>query len=227
VDKHQHDDSGAHKRIPALVLDPAQVARMEQARLQQEDSANGRTDPDEGAPKSGANVGGYNAFWLDRGMKVGVVNGQARSSWITEPEDGKMPFSDAGKRIASSSGQRNEDGPEGMNPADRRLIGSRGSGGPPMLKTSTTIPHQIVQTPDDVTIDVEMMHDARVIRLNQTHKPAAVGQWLWRQHRPLGGRHAGGRRRGIGTVGTATMNRFTCLNRQSSPNASRGRAPTS
>ena len=162
-----------------LVLDPAQVARMEQARLQQEVSANGRTDPDEGAPKSGANVGGYNAFWLDRGMKVGVVNGQARSSWITEPEDGKMPFSDAGKkRIASILAKRNEDGPEGMNPADRCLIGSRGSGGPPMLNNIYNNTYQIVQTPDGVMIDVEMMHDARVIRLNQTHKPAAVGQWL-------------------------------------------------
>ena len=57
-----------------LVLDAAQVAGMEKSRLQQEVSANSRTNPDEGAPTAGANVGGYNAFWLDRGMKVGVVH---------------------------------------------------------------------------------------------------------------------------------------------------------
>ena len=162
-----------------LILDAAQVTRMEQARMQQEVSANGRTNPTEGAPAPGANVGGYNAFWLDRGMKVGVVNGQARSSWITEPADGKMPFSDAGKtRIAAILATRNEDGPEGMNPADRCLIGSRGSGGPPMLNNLYNNTYQIVQTPGNVMIDVEMMHDARIIRLNQDHKPAALGQWL-------------------------------------------------
>lgn len=162
-----------------LILDAAQVDRMEQARLQQEVSANGRTNPDEGAPASGANVGGYNAFWLDRGMKVGVVHGQARSSWITDPADGKMPFSGAGKkRIAAILATRNEEGPEGMNPADRCLIGSRGSGGPPMLNNIYNNTYQIVQTPGNVMIDVEMMHDARIIRLDQNHKPAALSQWL-------------------------------------------------
>ena len=162
-----------------LVLDAAQVARMEQARAQQEVAANTRTNPNEGAPAAGANVGGFNAFWLDRGMKVGVVHGEARSSWITEPADGKMPVSDAGKtRIAAILAKRNEDGPEGMNPADRCLIGSRGSGGPPMLNNIYNNTYQIVQTPRSVMIDVEMMHDARVIRINEDHKPAALSQWL-------------------------------------------------
>ena len=122
-----------------LVLSPEQVTGMEGQRLQQEVSQNSRTNPNEGAPAAGGAIGGYNAFWLDRGMKVGVVNGQARSSWITEPANGKMPISDAGrKRIAEIMKTRNEDGPEGMNPADRCLVGSRGSGGPPMLSVSTT-----------------------------------------------------------------------------------------
>ncbi len=168
----------ANASLP-LVLDEAQVAGMEKSRLQQEVSANSRTNPDEGAPTAGANVGGYNAFWLDRGMKVGVVLGKARSSWITEPANGKMPFSEAGKqRIAKIMTTRNEDGPEGMNPADRCLVGSRGSGGPPMLNNIYNNTYQIVQTPDHVMIDVEMMHDARIIRLNQEHYPEAVKQWL-------------------------------------------------
>ena len=162
-----------------LVLDATQVAGMEKARLQQEVSANSRTNPDDGAPSAGGAIGGYNAFWLDRGMKVGVVHGQARSSWITEPANGKMPVSDAGKqRIAKIMTTRNEDGPEGMNPADRCLVGSRGSGGPPMLNNIYNNTYQIVQTPGHVMIDVEMMHDARIIRMNQSHKPEAVKQWL-------------------------------------------------
>ena len=169
----------ANASLP-LVLDAAQVAGMEKARMQQEVSANSRTNPDEGAPSTGGAIGGYNAFWLDRGMKVGVVHGKARSSWITEPANGKMPVSDQGKqRIAKIMTTRNEDGPEGMNPADRCLVGSRGSGGPPMLNNIYNNTYQIVQTSDHVMIDVEMMHDARIVRLNQQHRPEAVkiGSW--------------------------------------------------
>ncbi len=64
---------------------------------QQEVSANSPTDPETGAPSSGGAIGGYNAFWLDRGMRVGVINGEARSSWITDPPNGKMPVSEQGK----------------------------------------------------------------------------------------------------------------------------------
>lgn len=162
-----------------LVLNPEQVARMESQRLQQETAANSRTDPSEGAPSAGGAIGGYNAFWLDRGMSVGVVRGEPRSSWITEPANGKMPVSEDGKkRIAAILAKRNEDGPEGMNPADRCLVGSRGSGGPPMLNNIYNNTYHIVQTPDHVMIEVEMMHDARIVRMGQAHKPAAVGQWL-------------------------------------------------
>ena len=168
----------ANPALP-LVLNDEQRATMEGQRLQQEISANSRTDPESGAPSTGGQIGGYNAFWLDRGMRVGVINGEARSSWITDPPNGKMPVSEQGKaRIAENMKTRNEDGPEGMNPADRCLIGSRGSGGPPMLNNIYNNTYQIVQTPDHVMIDVEMMHDARLIRLGQDHKPEPVKQWL-------------------------------------------------
>jgi hypothetical protein len=162
-----------------LVLDAEQVKRMESQREQQNVAQNARTNVSEGAPVAGRDPGGYNAFWLDRGMKVGVVNGKARSSWITEPANGKMPISDEGRaRIKTILAKRNEEGPEGMNPADRCLVGSRGSGGPPMLNNIYNNTYQIVQTPGAVMIDVEMMHDARIIRIGEKHKPDAVKQWL-------------------------------------------------
>lgn len=168
----------ANPSLP-LVLNDEQRATMEGQRLQQEVSANSPTDPETGAPSSGGAIGGYNAFWLDRGMRVGVINGEARSSWITDPPNGKMPVSEQGKaRIAKIMTTRNEDGPEGMNPADRCLIGSRGSGGPPMLNNIYNNTYHIVQTTDHVMIDVEMMHDARIVRLGQEHKPEPVKQWL-------------------------------------------------
>ena len=161
-----------------LLLNEEQVRRMEDTRLQQA-AADAAPTISQTAPPAGRDPGGYNAFWLDRGMRVGVVKGQPRSSWIIEPADGKMPFSAAGKaRINAILAKRSEDGPEGMNPADRCLIGSRGSGGPPMLNNIYNNTYQIVQTATHVMIDVEMMHDVRIIRMEQAHKPEAVTQWL-------------------------------------------------
>ena len=38
--------------------------------------------------------------------------------------------------------------------------------------------YEIVQTPEAVMILVEMVHDARIIRINGTHPPANVRQWM-------------------------------------------------
>lgn len=35
---------------------------------------------------------GYNAFWIDPGTRFGVVKGQARTSWIIDPPNGKIPW---------------------------------------------------------------------------------------------------------------------------------------
>ncbi|MDP3736003.1 MAG: hypothetical protein Q8R02_01360 [Hyphomonadaceae bacterium] len=161
-----------------LVLNPEQIKRMEDSRAQLV-AADAAPTTTQTAPPAGRDPGGYNAFWLDRGARVGVVKGEARSSWITDPPNGRLPLSDEGrKRVGAILAKRNEEGPEGMNPADRCLIGSRGSGGPPMLNNLYNNTYQIVQTPDAVMIDVEMMHDARIIRIGEKHKPAALAQWL-------------------------------------------------
>src|SRR5262245_24349525 len=161
-----------------LMLNADQVKRLEtqRAAAAAADAAPTRT---QAAPEAGGNVGGYNLFWIDRGARVGMVKGQARSSWIIDPASGKMPVSNEGRKSnAAILAKRSEDGPEGMNPADRCLIGSRGSGGPPMLNNLYNNTYQIVQTRDAVMIDVEMMHDARIIRMDGKPKPGALAQWL-------------------------------------------------
>lgn len=166
-----------------LVLDAAQVKRLETARAD-ENAADQAPSTVTEAPQAGIAIVPANLFWADRGGKVGVVKGQARSSWIVDPPNGRMPVSDAGrKRIAAILAQRSESGPEGMNPADRCLVASRGSGGPPMLNNLYNNNYQIVQAPGYVVIEVEMMHDARIIRMEDSgqtpaHRPAALKQWL-------------------------------------------------
>src|SRR5690606_32514577 len=162
-----------------LVLNEEQVQRMEGQRAAQAAAGAAPTDPEAGAPTDRNTQAGYNHFWIDRGAKVGRVNKEARSSWIVDPADGRLPVSHEGRvRIAGLMATRGEDGPEGMNPADRCLVGSRGSGGAPMLNNIYNNTYQIVQTPTHVMIDVEMMHDARIIRLDQEHRPEALTQWL-------------------------------------------------
>ncbi|MBI1339411.1 hypothetical protein GC169_04265 [bacterium] len=162
-----------------LELDEAAAQRMEAQARAREASANAPTDPGEGAPTDGS-IGGYNFFWLDPGNRLARINGAARTSWIVDPPSGRMPFSEAGraKAAAYSDAARNDFGPESLNPADRCLIGSRGSGGPPMLNNIYNNTYRIVQTADHVMIEVEMMHDARIIRIGGDHKPAALEQWL-------------------------------------------------
>jgi hypothetical protein len=144
----------------------------------------------------GGSVGGYNNFWLAPGSNVVTVNGEKRSSIIIEPPDGRVPpmKPDAARRNAeylrrAVSPDASEsaalgpasayDNPESRPLAERCLLGFGSTSGPP------TLPNyfynnlkQIVQTKDHVMILVEMVHDARIIRMNQPHLPPTIRKWM-------------------------------------------------
>lgn len=140
--------------------------------------------------KAAADPGGYNAFWLDPGNTLAVVNGEHRTSWLVDPPDGQLPFSEAGRRLVAAhqarhSSERPPSDPEALEPWDRCLIGSRGSGGPGMLNNIYNSDYQIVQTPGAVAIVVEMVHDVRDVPVypdkataQAHHAPSALHPWL-------------------------------------------------
>ena len=68
------------------------------------------------------------------------------------------------------------DGPESLAIAERCILGF--SAGPPMLPGLYNNYKRIVQTPTHVVILVEMVHDARVIRMDAEHDPAGHTKWL-------------------------------------------------
>ncbi len=148
-----------------------------------------RTNPNEGAPAVG-NPGGYNSFWLDPGRTLGQVKGEFRTSWIVDAPDGQLPMSAAGKALVAKAGAylRAADtpaNPEALEPWDRCLISSRGSGGPGMLNNIYNSNYQIVQTKGSVAIVIEMIHDARGVAVYPTkaaaqaaHGPATLHLWL-------------------------------------------------
>jgi len=162
------------------------------------------SDPDREAPPEGGDgnnaagaggVGGYNALYIDPGNHVSEVDGKVRTSIIYDPPNGRQPAMSekSQQRMAvryksfrhentgtatwlDEDGHGPFDGPETLAPSERCLI-SFGT-------TVPTIPSlynnfkRIIQTEDYVMILQEMVHDARVIRLNSEHLPEEGKKWL-------------------------------------------------
>ena len=166
--------------IPDMVLTPEQASRFEamyKARLAANDAP---TNPDAGAPPVGSDTGGYNSFWLDPGTKFAVVNGQIRSSWVTDPPSGHIPYAPAAIQDVMKTFRRGGqfDNPETRSLGERCIVGYGSSGGPPMLNVLYNNNYQIFQSPGFVVILVEMNHDARIIRLGGHHLPAGMTPWM-------------------------------------------------
>ncbi|HXA37691.1 MAG TPA: hypothetical protein VNW53_01715 [Phenylobacterium sp.] len=124
---------------------------------------------------SGFNCG-YNQGWKDPGTRLIDINGEKRASIITSPANGQLP-----PRIASAAGPRRAgrtDNPEGFSLGERCLLSFGSSAGPPMLPLMYNNTYQIVQSKDEIAIDVEMVHDVRHIHLTGGHLPASMKVWM-------------------------------------------------
>jgi hypothetical protein len=140
------------------------------------------SDPDKKieAASSLPPVGNYNLFWTDRGMSVAKIDGEYRTSMIIEPLDGRVPplTQAALERMAATKIGRSNEGPEGRALGERCLLSFGYSSGPPMLPVMYNSYYQIVQSPGYVMILVEMVHDARIIRIDDQHVPDSVRKWM-------------------------------------------------
>jgi hypothetical protein len=126
-------------------------------------------------------TGGYNVLFVDRGSQLARVDGVKRTSLIIDPPNGKMPPMTAeGKQrmMGMFKSFNTYDSVKDRPTSERCLIGFGSTSGPPMLPVLYNNNYQIVQTPDNVMILVEMVHDARIIRINGTHAPANIRQWF-------------------------------------------------
>ncbi len=126
-------------------------------------------------------VGGYNNLFIDRGTQLARVDGVKRTSLIIDPPDGKIPAINAARPAAAPNGPPplgRYDSVKDRPLAERCLVGFGSTAGPPMMPVLYNNTYQIVQTPDTVMILVEMVHDVRVIRMNQEHGPANIKRWF-------------------------------------------------
>jgi len=174
---------------------PAEEAQgIENTEAEANEKANSPTDPklgikdlphDCGRGFTGVNCG-YNSFWVDPGTQVMQINGEYRTSMIVDPVNGKVPplLPDAQKAMAAryaafrSGGSGAADGPEVRSLGERCILSFGSSAGPPMIPLLYNNNYQIVQNKDTVLILVEMVHDARIVRLNAKHGPSNIRKWM-------------------------------------------------
>jgi hypothetical protein len=96
---------------------------------------------------------------------------------FTGPDGFPTAAADAAAAAAQSQIGR-ADGPEHRGLGERCIIGFGSTSGPPMLPTMYNSYYQIVQSPGHVTILVEMVHDARIIRIGGKHQPNSIRKWM-------------------------------------------------
>ena len=163
-----------------LRLSEEEAAVLERRRAEAVQQAALPSDLQRDVARAGDGVGTYNEFWFDRGSKVATVNGEKRSSLIVDPKNGRVPPLKPERRAVAGGiprSARTSEGPEARSLGERCLVFEQ-SATPPMLSVRYNNNYQIVQTKDTIVIFAEMVHDARIVRLNGKHVPRSIRKWM-------------------------------------------------
>ena len=128
------------------------------------------------APPAGASsTGGYNSFWYE----TASIGENVRTSLIVYPRNGRLPARVEGsaehianlgpdvegeRPVLALFGGIGKDGPEDRGLAERCLIGF--NAGPPLAGGGYNANVQIFQNKDHAVIMTEMVHDARIVPLD-------------------------------------------------------------
>ncbi len=162
-------------------LNDDEAVAYEKAQAKELNDQDGQSDGPLIAAAGSSGTGGYNVLFIDRGSELARVDGVKRTSLIIDPPDGRIPpmTAEGRQRIQAMMTSFNHFESVKERPlSERCLVGFGSTAGPPMLPVLYNNNYQIVQTPDAVMIMVEMVHDVRVIRMNQKHVPPDVRKWL-------------------------------------------------
>jgi len=120
-----------------------------------------------------AGTGDYNSFWIFGRWF------EKRTSLIQDPPDGKLPaLTDSAKKLQAQQAEYRKahpfDGPEDIALSQRCVTGNV-----PMIGAGYNNYYEIVQSPTNVAINMEMRHDTRMVPIsNRQHLPSSVKLWL-------------------------------------------------
>jgi hypothetical protein len=125
------------------------------------------------APPQAGDPGTYNQVWFDPSSKVVPSR---RTSLVIDPPDGRIPFTDEGRRQQVRSKARYGKGPYNswldLDTGERCI-----TDGLPIYFSGYNNNYQILQTPDYVVIVHELYRETRIIPLDgRPH--VGIAQWL-------------------------------------------------
>ena len=129
-------------------------------------------DPEAGArsagyqPRSEGGVLSYNEFWYERGIEL---TSDKRTSLVIDPPDGRLPpqteeAEQRGRERAADADEHRYDSYENRSLADRCIMGF--NSGPPMRSSAYNNNVHILQAPGYVVLLNEMVHNTRVVPLD-------------------------------------------------------------
>lgn len=156
---------------PSSLGDIAVLSQDEAEAFQAEENV--RRDRDNFTDTS--TTGDYNQFWYDRGTEL---LGDRRTSLITDPPDGRIPpTTEAARAKRQQQAQARElaIGIEARPLAERCIMGF--NSGPPMLPSAYNNNVQLVQTGDHFMIHNEMVHNTRIVRMNDSEHRQFPRKW--------------------------------------------------
>jgi len=165
---------------PPAFGDKAVLTDQEVAQYEKETAARASQD-DNRQRGTAADVNrAYNDAWYDRGTKMASSR---QTSIVVDPSNGRVPAmtAEGQARATARQGVRRQrgaaDGPEDRSIGERCIIGF--NAGPPFQPSAYNNNIQIVQTKDYVMLMTEMVHDARIIPLdNRPHLPKSARLWM-------------------------------------------------
>ncbi len=151
-------------------LTDEEMAAINQRRIVTEQ---GQDDAPAQRYEAGGNVGAYGSYWLDGGDTV-LSTGQ--TSLIVDPPDGRAPVRQWALDAKAYNLAHEGDHYQHMSVWDRCI--SRGVPGS-MLPAGSNNAYRIVQTPDHIAIQHEMIHDVRIIPLSdRPFIDGRIRQWM-------------------------------------------------
>jgi hypothetical protein len=121
----------------------------------------------------------YNNRWYDWGSRVVKTR---RTSIIIDPPDGHVPAltpkGRAARREWDERQRKPPAGPEDIGLAERCIAFP--TAGPPMLPYAYNNNYRILQAPGYVVISIEMVHDVRIIPIDESrpHLDPSIRLWL-------------------------------------------------
>ena len=117
--------------------------------------------------------GAYNVLFYDNGRDLTRIGGQKRTSMVVDPPDGHVPPLTPEARDRLQTRRNVVAGDYKSLPNDARcLVGNTPS--VPVVPAAYNNNIEIVQAGDSILIEVEMVHDARIVHINAKHQPASV-----------------------------------------------------